>query len=77
MELRLRNVLGPLLLTFLLSVRSSMAACFLPNGTDRYTIRGTVPGDYLPCDATAVVSMCCALGRQGDPDTCLPGGFCR
>lgn len=77
MEVRVRNPLGPLLLVYLLFLRSSLAACFLPNGTDRNTVRPVNRGDYLPCDATARVSMCCALGRQNNPDTCLPGGLCR
>lgn len=77
MESRLRILLSCLLGTLLLFSHSSAAACFLPNGTDRNTLPGTRPGDFLPCDATAKVSMCCAIGRQKDLDICLPGGLCK
>lgn len=49
----------------------------MPDGTDRSTVGSAKLGDYLPCDATAEVSMCCALGREEDVDICLPGGICR
>lgn len=77
MDFRLQKVLTSLFLISTLSVQFSWAACFLPNGTDRNSLRGASPGDYLPCDATAEVSMCCALGRAKDPDSCLPGGLCK
>ena len=77
MEVGLSQLFGPLSLISLLFVRSTSARCFLPNGTDRNTLRGTSAGDYLPCDATAKVSMCCALGREDNADTCLAGGLCR
>lgn len=77
MEVRMRILFGPRSLIFLLFVISSSATCYLPNGSDRHAIAGSNPGDYLPCDATAAVSMCCAIGRQGNADVCLPGGLCR
>jgi hypothetical protein len=77
MEFRLRYLLGSLFPTFLVLIRPSFAACFLPDGSDRNAAAGTQAGDYLPCDATAEVSMCCAIGREGNVDICLPGGLCR
>ncbi len=77
MEVRSRNLLTHFLFPFLLVVHSCTANCFVPNGTDRSTFPGIGPRDYLPCDATAEVSMCCAIGRQGVVDKCLPGGLCK
>ncbi|KAF7511490.1 hypothetical protein GJ744_004078 [Endocarpon pusillum] len=77
MDFRLQRGLASLFLISTLSVQFSWAGCFLPDGTNRNSLRGTAEGDYLPCDATAKVSMCCALGRAKDPDSCLPGGLCK
>ncbi len=74
---RSRSLVGRLLRIGALFVHLSAAACFLPDGTDRNTVGRAKRGDYLPCDATAKVSMCCALGREDDVDICLPGGICK
>jgi hypothetical protein len=77
MEVHCRPPIGASLLIYLLFLHSSWAACFLPDGTDRNTVGGASPGDYLPCNATAEVSMCCAIGRATMPDSCIGGGLCK
>lgn len=66
-----------LLLSLILLSSQAVAQCFLPNGTDRNSLPGVEKGDYLPCDNNAKVSMCCALGRKQDPDSCLSNGLCK
>jgi hypothetical protein len=65
--------------TLLQLVLACFSACFLPNGTDVNALAGVADEyDYAPCNASAAVSMCCAIGpgRASSLDICVPNGLC-
>ena len=54
-------------------------ACYTPGGANRNELQNATNGYYYaPCDNTAEVSMCCAIGpgRDGNADNCLDSGLC-
>jgi hypothetical protein len=70
------------LLIISLLVKSTIAACYFPNGTRQTSF------EYLPCSSVQdEVSMCCALNRTNPSgtsvetgftrDICLPNGVCQ
>jgi hypothetical protein len=60
---------------------ASTKTCYMPNGESRNGhINVTEGWVYAPCDNTADVSMCCAIGpgrADGTQDTCLENGLCQ
>lgn len=58
----------------------SRKICYAPNGSSTNEQLNVTEGAiYAPCDNTADVSMCCAVGpsRDGTTDICLENGLCR
>lgn len=70
-----------LLVTQLTLVRHVLPACYTPSGADRNNLNSAHSGPeiYLPCDASANVSMCCALGGSdaASNDRCYSQGTVR
>jgi hypothetical protein len=65
------------LLAIFAQLLSASAACYNPDGTNRNGQQSTSTPAYEPCDNTAAVSMCCAIGSTvAYPDICVPGGMC-
>lgn len=54
-------------------------ACYTPDGSDINKIWKVEDGDlYAPCNTSAPVSMCCAIGpNRTNPDVCISNGFCH
>src|SRR5947207_2726271 len=80
MSLRFQHSLKGIAIGFALLqlVLPCFSACFLPNGTDRNALEGAADGyDYAPCNRSAAVSMCCAIGPGRYPDICAPHGLCH
>lgn len=63
-------------LTLLIRIGHILAVCYTPLGLVRNNVTNAASGDYLPCDASANVSMCCALGpnRATNGDRCIGQG---
>ena len=64
-----------LLLTLIATIDLTTASCYTPNGTD-INAYNNVPDLYLyaPCNKTAKVSMCCAIGPGRGDDHCFADG---
>lgn len=82
MTLRYNTIFLAILATWsTLIVTTAAVACYAPDGRDRNAQFNTETGNhYAPCDPTAAVSMCCAIGPVRIagrwPDTC-DNGLCR